>query len=492
MTIPASELVDLQPRTLGVGSGGVDFNGLFISRNSNLPVDTVVQFSSADGVGDYFGDASEEYSLATNYFLADDNKQKSPTTLYFYRNTNADVSAFIRGAKVSAKISVFNAITDGVLNLVVDGAEVNITAIDLSSATSYSAIAEAINTRAGQDYFSYDANFGAFVVSSQTTGAESSVVVNETNIANDLSFLMNLTQSQGAVTSAGATATSLTQTMQNAIKKLQNFVSFMPVFQETDAEKLELAEWCNSKSTRFVYSATETNANALVYNNVSSFGQETSSYYGVLNNYNSKEFSAFAMGFIASIDFERRLGRKTFAYRSQSGLSYTVDDVDNAQALISNGYNFYGSYATASQAFTFAQPGQISGQAKWLDTYLGQIWLKTSLQSVWMTLMQNANILPFNSDGYNAVYAASMDVITSALNNGVIVKGVSLDNSQIDQVNREAGLDISDSLYTAGYYLQIPDASSQTRQDRGPLLPNLWYCDGGSIQSIKGTSTAIL
>ena len=35
-------------------------------------------------------------------------------------------------------------------------------------------------------------------------------------------------------------------------------------------------------------------------------------------------------------------------------------------------------------------------------------------------------------------------------------------------------------------------ADTQTRVARGPLRPNFWYCDGGSIQTIQGTSTTIL
>ena len=492
MTIPASELVDLQPRTLGASSGGVDFNGLFLSRSANLPVNTVVPFSSQASVGAYFGEYSDEYALSGNYFLADDNKQKAPDTLYLYRNANEDAAAFVRGAKITVNFAAFQAVTDGALSMTVNGTAIDLSAIDLSEVTSFSGIATALNEQLKAAQVAYDSLFNAFVVTSNNAGNDSSVVIGSASGGTDLAVLMNLTEQAGAITSQGSAAQTLTQTMNAAVKNLQNFVSFMPVWQETDEEKAELAAWCNNQGTRFVYSANEVNNNALIANNAACFGQQSADYYGVMNNYNSKAFCAFAMGFCASVDFTRILGRKTFAYRSQSGLAFTVDDADNARALIGNGYNFYGSYATASESFTFAQNGQISGNAKWLDTYLGQIWLKTSLQSVWLDLMRNANVLPFNADGYNAVFASSLDIISQGIDNGVIVKGVTLSNAQIDQVNREAGLDISDALYTNGYYLQIPDASAATRQERGPVTPNFWYCDGGSIQSIKGTSTTIL
>lgn len=494
MTIPASELVDLQPRTLGGGLAGIELNGLLLSNSADLPANMVYPFGSSDAVSNYFGAESAEAALANGYFLADDNKQKSPTTLYFYRFIGEATAGWLRGARVSADISAFQAITDGALNLTIDGSAVALTGIDLSAATSYSAVAAAIQEKlTGGATVAYNSNFGAFVVTSSSTGANSSVsYASPTSTGTDLSALMNLTGADGAITSAGSAAQTLTEAMQAAIKSSQNWVTFMPVFQETDEQKQELAAWCNSKGTRFAYIANEVNGNALVPNNAACFAQKVKDYYGIFNAYNTKAFCALAMGYAASMDLDRTNGRKAFAYRSQAGLSFTVDDAEDAAALLGNGYNFYGSYATAAEEFTLAQNGQISGNAKWFDTYLGQIWLKAQMQAAWLTVLKNANTLPFNVDGYSAIYAGSIDVINAGINAGLIVSGVNLSAAQIDQVNREAGMDISESLYTQGWYLQIPDADTNTRVSRGPLRPNFWYCDGGSIQTIQGTSTTIL
>ncbi len=491
MTIPASELVDLQPRTLGGGLAGVELNGLLLSNSADLPANMVYPFGSPDAVTNYFGAESAEASLANGYFLADDNKQKSPTTLYFYRFISEASAGWLRGSRISADIKAFQAITDGALNLTIDGSPVALAEINLSAATSYSAVAEAIQAKmTGGATVAYNSNFGAFVITSGSTGTNSSVVAGAEGT--DLSALMNLSPADGAITSAGSEAQTLTESMQAAIKSSQNWVTFMPVFQETDEQKQELAAWCNSKGTRFAYIANEVNGNALVPNNAACFAQKVKDYYGIFNAYNTKAFCALAMGYAASMDLERTNGRKAFAYRSQAGLAYTVDDAENANALLGNGYNFYGSYATAAEEFTLAQNGQISGDAKWFDTYLGQIWLKARMQAAWLTVLMNANTLPFNVDGYSAIYAGSIDVINAGLNAGLIVPGVTLSAEQISQVNREAGLDISEALYTQGWYLQIPDANTATRIARGPLRPNFWYCDGGSIQTIQGTSTTIL
>lgn len=497
MSIPASELVDILPRVIGGGLNGIEENGVFLTTSSLVPTGVAYPFADSDSVGDYFGTNNAEYSLSVNYFTADINKQKLPSVLYFYKYIGAAVAAWIRGATLNNTLAEFQTITDGALNIAVNGTEVTLTGINLSEANSYSAIAQEIQTAltavsAGATV-TYNSLFNAFVVTSGTTGEASTIAYPTTpDAGTDLAVYMQLYELNGAILSQGSDAQSVIENMQNLTLSTLNWVSFMPIFQETDDQKLEFANWTNSQGTRFIYTAIEVNGNALVPNNASSFAQQVRDYFGVLNIYNTKAVGAFAMGVIASTDYARTNGRKTLAYRSQTGLASSISDRTSARALLANGYNFYGDYATASDQFVSFQNGQISGPARWADTYAGQIWLKASLQAVWLTLMQNANTLPFNEVGYSSVRTASLDTINAALNNGIIVPGVTLSQTQKDQVEREAGFDISESLFNQGWYLQIPDASTQVRIDRGPLQPNFWYCDGGSIQVIKGTSTTIL
>lgn len=494
MSIDVKQLVDIQSRTIGGGLAGLEMNGVLLSSSSLIPAKTTLQFSSSESVGDYFGLSSEEYTLATKYFLADDNKQKSPSALYFFRFIKDAVAGWIRGGTVSVSVNSIAAITDGSFKIIIDGAEKAYSGIDFTGLTSFSAIATKLQTVIDADAtIEYNANFKSFIITSPTTGADSSVGYASSNESGtDLSSILGLTENDGAILSVGCDATTPAENMTNLIKDFKNFVSFMPVFQEDADTKQALSVWTNTQGVRFVYMANETSANALIANNDVCFAQTVSDYFGIFNGYNTKDFLAFVMGFVSSIDWNRLNGRKTLAYKSQAGLTPTCEDSENAIALLGNGYNFYGAYATASEEFSLAQNGQISGPVKWLDTYLGQIWLRCSLQAGWVSVMKNANILPFNNRGYGQIYAGSLDVINQAKSAGIIVEGVNLSNAQKSQVNQEAGEDISEALYTQGWYLQIVDADTQTRVNRGPLKVNFWYCDGGSIQKIEGSSSTIL
>jgi len=495
MTIPASQLVDITPRVIGGGLSGLSFVGTLLSTSSSLATKTATPFYSLSAVGDYFGTASKEYELASNYFLADSNATKKPDVLWFYRHVGTACAAFLRGRSNPAKLSELTAITNGSFGIKVDGTSISVSSLDLSSATSFSAVATAIQTKLASGLASttctWDSSFQAFVITSPTTGATTSTIEFATagSSGTDVSELLGLTS---GTLSQGSDAKTLTESMADCLNSNSNFFSFMPVWEETTSEAVELAEWCNGQGVRFMYSLTDTSSDGLTPNNSACIAKQVADFYGVACNYNTKNLSAMIMGVVASINPETLNGRKTLAFKQQNGLAFTVDDETNAQALLGNGYNFYGDYATASNQFKLLQNGQISGNAKWIDTYYGQVFLRDGLQNAWINALMMNNTVPYNQAGYGVLRAAAMDTINTAVNAGFIRQGVSLSESQKATVEAEAGLDISGALQTQGWYLQILDPTTQVRQERGTPVVNFWYMDGGSIQKIQGTSTVLL
>ena len=58
-------------------------------------------------------------------------------------------------------------------------------------------------------------------------------------------------------------------------------------------------------------------------------------------------------------------------------------------------------------------------------------------------------------------------------------------------MNTAAGVSISGTLQTQGYYLQVLQQSSAVRTNRGPWQVTLFYLDRGSVQSINLSSVAL-
>jgi len=200
---------------------------------------------------------------------------------------------------------------------------------------------------------------------------------------------------------------------------------------------------------------------------------------------------AFVCGTTASINFTQRNGRITYAYKWQAGLVPDITNATQANSLLSNGYNFYGQYATANDQFRNLQNGAIAGAWGWLDAFVNQVWLNNELQLAYMAFFESVKSVPYNAEGYSALRAVALDPINAALLFGAIRPGVPLSASQRAQVNTAAGVNIADVLEQVGYYLQILPASAEPRALRASPPMTLWYMDGGSIQKINLASISI-
>lgn len=341
----------------------------------------------------------------------------------------------------------------------------------------------------------YDAQLGCFLIHSPTTGAASTIDF----ATGTLSASIKLTAATGAVLSQGADIATPLAFMPGLLQQSQNWATFMTVFEPITADKLLFAAWVQTTNERFAYVVWDSDVTILAGAAPSSFGAQcvAANFVGIYPRYEpadtngSGRKAAFICGMVASVDFNRTKGRITLAFKGQAGLVSDITSSTTAANLKLNGYNFYAAYATANDRFVNEQPGSTPGPWKFFDSYIDQIWLNSSLQLAFMSLLTSINFLPYNSEGYNLLRGAALDPIKAALNAGVIQPGVTLSNSQKAQVNTAAGLSIADSIQNQGYYLQILDAAPIVRAARQSPPMTLWYTDGGSIQKIDLASIAI-
>ncbi len=492
MSIPASEIVQVDPGVIAAGGSALDLNGLILTHDTAVPIGAVQSFATARDVQRFFGPTSTEASLADVYFNGFDNSTRKPGNLLFAQYPATPVAAYLRGGSMAAVTLTQLQALSGVLTVSVDGVAKTSGNIDLSTATSFSNAATIIQsafTTLGATC-TYDAQRAAFVIASATEGEASTMSFGSGTIASGL----KLTQATAAVLSQGAAAGAPAVAMGQITDLTQNWAAFMTTFEPDTAGKVEFSAWTNAQGDRYVYVGWDTDATATQQGNTSNWAAIVSAneYSGSVPVYQDVRHAAFVLGAIASLDFERTNGRATLAFKGQSGLAYSVTDATTAQTLIDNGYNFYGDYATSNDRFRFFYPGQVGGNWKWVDTYVNQIWLNAAFQQALMSLLTQVNSIPYNTEGYTLIDAACLDPINAAVNFGAIRAGVTLSNQQKAQVNNMAGVDISDTLQTRGWYLQIKDATPQVREARGTPPMTFWYLDGGSVQQITLASLAIL
>lgn len=494
MTIPVSDIVTINPGVIGTGGNPLSLNGVILSQNTLLPSSQVRSFTSSDAVKSFFGPSSAEYAISQVYFAGFDNKTLTPGTLYFAPYVLTNSAAWLQsGSFAGVTLTQLQAIPAGTLIVTVDGTLFTSSSINLSAASSFTnaaALIAAAFTGTGKPTCTWNAVNSTFTLTSTTTGASSTITYATGTISTSLLF----TAATGAILSQGEVADTAATAMANVIANTQNWGSFMTLWEPVTAEKTNFAIWTKAQNQRYLYVAWDTDAQAAVNGSTTNFGYlaKTAAYEGVMPVYNTKELAAFVLGTVASIDFNRRNGRITGAFKQQSGLAATVTDQQTSKNLLANGYSYYGAYATAADNETFLYSSQITGKWKWMDTFVNQVYLNAQLQLALISLLTGVNSVPYNESGYSLIRAAMNDPISQALNNGTIRSGVTLSALQIAQVNQVTGRDVSDIIQQTGYYLQVLDPGAQVRGNRGTPVINFFYTDGGAVHTITVASIDIL
>jgi hypothetical protein len=341
----------------------------------------------------------------------------------------------------------------------------------------------------------YDSVSGGFIITGGTPGVTGTIGF----ATGTLSASLNLIAANGAILSQGAAATTPGLMMASVVAQTTNWATFMTAFDPDNGygstNKQLFAAWNTQQANLYAYVVWDTDPNPAL-----NFTSTTSLGYILKNNGNSGaivlsahdyNIAAFVCGLVASINFNAKNGRATLAYKQQSGLTPSVTNQTAFANLINNGYNFYGSYATASQGFNWLFPGSVSGLFQWADSYVNQIWMNSGFQLALVQLMLNTKSIPYNNAGYSLIRAACMAPINAGLNFGAINPGVVLSPAQIAEVNTAAGIAIDAALFSQGWYLQILPATAQVRGNRTSPPMNFWYMDGGSVQSISLASIEI-
>jgi hypothetical protein len=362
-------------------------------------------------------------------------------------------------------------------------------------------------TVGGAALVTYDTLRDAFVITSPTTGASSTIGFGDSG---SLSLGLELTAATGAVTSQGAAANTPAGVMAQVVNATQNWATFMTVSEQTLSVKEAFATWVQTTSNRYLYVCQDSDATPTTSPNATgSFGNivDAAGDTGVMPVYDISGqgvLAAFQCAIAASINFNQQNGRTTFAFRGQPGLAAQVTNETVYNNLIANGYNCYASFATANQQFTQNQPGQISGPFGWADTYINQVYLNSQFQLAIMNLLATVPAVPYVTRGYNLIRSCLVGSaatgnspptgpIEQGLYFGSIVAGVSLSGTQSAALNSATGdPGATATIQNTGWYLQILYPGSIVRGGRGSPTLNFWYTDGGSVQKISMSSVDVL
>ena len=92
-TIPASEIVSVQPNVLAAGGIGLNLTAVIVTESTRAPIGEVVSFARASDVAAYFGPASVQAAMSAVYFQGFSTSTVKPGSLGFWQYTPAAVAA---------------------------------------------------------------------------------------------------------------------------------------------------------------------------------------------------------------------------------------------------------------------------------------------------------------------------------------------------------------------------------------------------------------
>lgn len=504
-----SKIIDIQSQAISSNSNGFNLAGMVLDKNTIIPNKTILTFTSALQVSNYFGSSSDEYKYAQYYFNTYTTNTNRPAFIkYYYFATEAQCS-WVRGAALgTTDLAALRAITSGTLTVTFGGTAYTATGIDLSDDTSFSQMAATIQT-ALQDELAtatvtWDSITSAFTIFSNV---DNDTVAYPGNTP--LAAAMKIEQSTGAVLSQGNGVVTPAQNMNNIINKDTNWFNFTTLFAIWDEEDyvtaLALMTWLNSQTLQFAYTywtletvlgTSSTPAGfalaaidtGYATQQLNSKGEPVVMYnIPIVVLYGSLDLAHAIMGTGAAIDYTVLNGTISFNAKTFAGITPLINDDSLFDNLVGNGCNFYAVFDNRGSEYDFYELGTVGGDFLWLDNLYNDAWQLNQQVTALANLQAALPKLPANSTGEGYVNAELVNVANLAIKNGTIGIGNTFTPTVIAELKQLAGSDISNILTQAGYYIKITT-------DRANRTINYlyFYTVSGAIVFINGSIIAVL
>ncbi len=502
MSISFKKYVDI---VSGVGGGvGIrlrDLIGRLFTVNPLLPPRSLVEFTTPEDVGTYFGTASEEYKRASFYFAFVSKTITKANKISFARWAQAAVTPRVYGNTTAKLLATYTAVANGSLNLTMGASTESTTPIDLTGAASLAAVAALIQTairlEAGAQFAAatvvYDAPTQRFNLAGGVA-EQAAMTVNVSGVGTDLAPLLGWTAGAGLVVAEGSDAETITETLDASADASNNFGSllFLPALDV--AEKEEVAAWVKLQNNMYINCNRSVDIAEATADSVALLGYGgTAITLATL----ADEYDEMApMILLAATDYARRNSSQNYMFQIFT-LTPKVTTTVDSNGLDVLRVNYYGQTQTAGQAISFYQRGTLCGlpvDATDMNVYANEIWFKDAAGAAIMALLLALNRVPANAQGRSQLLTTLQSVITKALFNGVISVGKELDNTQKLYIAQLTGDPLAfHQVQNAGYWLDcvmVPYVT-QSGATEFKAVYTLIYSKDDAIRKVEGSHVLI-
>lgn len=475
--------------------------GRFITENPLVPTGSVLEFSSAEDVGTYFGTTSVEYKRAVFYFGWISKNISAPQKISFARWANVDVASEIFGKPATYALGGFTSITTGDFSLTMGGFTFHVTGINLSAAGSLAAVAADIQTAIRAESgggaawtdatVTFDATRGCFNLVSGVTGADTISIAAGTisDLAGPLGWLT------GAILSNGADAQSITELLTESTNVSNNYGTFAFIPTLNLNQVLEAANWNNSlgSNIQFMYSIPVSAANASAWSAaLIGIGGCTLTLAPLSNEYPEQ----VPMMIEAATDYTKPNSVQNYMFQIFNLTPSVTSDAD-ADLYDSLRINYYGQTQTAGNLIQFYQRGVMMGlpvDPSDQNIYANEQWFKDACSAAVMQLLLALSAVGANSSGRSQLLATLQSPIDQATFNGTISVGKPFTTIQKLYIANITGDPKAwQQVQSIGYWIGCNIQSYVTDDGRTEwkAVYTLVYSKDDTIRKVEGTNSLI-
>jgi len=507
--------------TSGVGGtsnvGQRSLCGRIFSRNNLIPSTSVLEFTSAEDVGTYFGTNSEEYARASNpYFSFISKNITTPQLLSFAYFEKDGSPPIIYGDKSSKSVIPFQFISDGTLSITIGAVNNTISSLDFTSVLTLSDVASIIQTELRATYPSDTMWSACFVTYEPIRGSfnfqggdqgYAEITVNPIEAFTDISGLLGwvtpIGNGSGTILSGGSGILTTTDILTASSDVSNNFGSF--VFTTdlianslTLADLEEAASWNDLQNVMYKFMLPVTPANAAAWS--SAFIGYSGTCLTLVPSNVVTEFQEMAdMTILAATDYNARNSTQNYMFQTNFTFTPTVTDTPTSNLYDSLRINYWGNTQNAGNIISFYQRGVLTGSQtdpQDSNVYSNEQWFKSAASSALMSVLISLPKVSANEQGISQILATLDSVIQQSLTNGTISVGKPLTNTQILFINSVTGNTDGSAwqqVQNIGYWVgaEIEEIVTQSSTTEYRIVYTLVYSKDDVVRQIVGRDILI-
>lgn len=489
MAIPQTKYVNIISAVGGTSQVSQrDLMGRVFTDSSLVPAGAVLEFAGLDAVGNWFGTESNEYKFADKYFAYQSKSGNKPQKISFALHSVAAKAARLYGKAKATTLDYLKTLTNADITFSIGGTDYALSSLNFASATSLTEIAGVIGTALAAlttdpvATFAYDATLGRFVLTSETTGAESTIGYATGSLASTIGMSEG---SNGAILSDGSAAETGLNAVRASAELTNNFYSFC-FLTDVSGEEESIAAWVKAQNVRYMWSLGVTAANA------STMASALAEYDGVGLTLNS-DCVFLPMAIAAAINYDLPNASVDFMYQQAAGIESSVSNPEDQEAYDAIRVNYYGTTQQAGNLISFYQDGKLQGSISSMGVYVNEAWLKDALFTSILNMRLALDSLPATETGLAYIKTAIQEVIEKAQNNGVINAGKTLDATQKAYIGQITGDKSAwQAIQSIGYWLNATvEKYTEQGTEKYKVSYLLVYAKGDSINFVDGKDILI-